>query len=182
MIRLDTFVCALPGLSVEQFNQVWVNDYAPLVATIPRLVRYVKGNLVQGQAPEGLAMTALAQMWLPDLETVKTLEQTSYWQQSPPIRARFADAPKTRALLAEERLVRGGPTGRKLVALVKSADRAATAEQLAARADVRSIAWGIGRDRIADLSFELEPGAPLPEGTVAWAEINASALFAATAT
>ena len=88
MYKVVTAYKRKPGMEVEAFQRYWLENHAPIAATLPGLRRYVQSHsLLQGYRKADLPCDGMSEMWF---------DSRQAWQQA------LAD-PAAAVVLADER-------------------------------------------------------------------------------
>lgn len=82
MYKVITLLKRRPGVSVEHFQQYWLQQHAPLAAAMPRLRRYVQSHaLVQGYAKGELPYDGISEMWFDTKEDYAAAQEPAFMQR-----------------------------------------------------------------------------------------------------
>lgn len=76
MIKSLSLLTRKPGMSVEAFRKVWLEEHAPMVRSVPEVRRYrLSFPLAEPTRPDvqtpDVKCDAIAELWYDDMETLK---------------------------------------------------------------------------------------------------------------
>ncbi len=123
MIKVVEIVYRRPGMSVEAFQNHWLNRHGPIVARLPGLRRYVQSHVRPGAYRQGEpACDGIAELWLDDKDSLIAASRSLEFAAAKRDEANFVDPARLVELLTTETVVRdrSAPAGSiKIVSLVK---------------------------------------------------------------
>lgn len=95
------------GMSVEEFQDYWLNEHPKAVLKLDGLQRYVQNHpLAGGYAKRDLPVDGVAETWWPDTETMKRNAGSPAWAGLVADEERFLDRSSLQLLLVEEHVMK----------------------------------------------------------------------------
>lgn len=123
MIKIVEIVHRRPGMSVEAFQDHWLNRHGPIVTRLPGLRRYVQSHTRPGAYRQGEpACDGIAELWLDGKDALISASRTSEFAAAKADEDNFVDPSGLVELLTTETVVRDLPVPAgsvKIVSLVK---------------------------------------------------------------
>lgn len=100
MIKSLSLLTRKPGMSVEAFRKVWLEEHAPMVRTVPEVRRYVLSfPLEQPTRPDVPTQTvecdAIAELWYEDMAALKKASASPAMKKVTDNGARYLGSIKT---------------------------------------------------------------------------------------
>lgn len=76
MIKSLSLLTRKPGLTIEAFRKVWLEEHAPMVRSVPEVRRYVLSfPLAEPRRPDvptpDIQCDAIAELWYDDMEALR---------------------------------------------------------------------------------------------------------------
>jgi uncharacterized protein (TIGR02118 family) len=107
MIKIVACINRLPGMSVEAFQDHWLNRHPDVVLKLPGLRRYVQSHVRASGYRGGrqLVHDGIAELWFDDLETAKAANGTPVIDAIQADEARFIDPGPRVTLVCEEHVI-----------------------------------------------------------------------------
>lgn len=98
------------GMSVDAFQDYWLNRHPDVVLKMDGLQRYVQNHpLPGGYAKRELPVDGIAETWWPDTETMKRNASSPVWAELKADEAEFLDPSSLQLLLVEEHVMKDEP-------------------------------------------------------------------------
>ncbi|MEC9347382.1 MAG: EthD domain-containing protein [Pseudomonadota bacterium] len=111
-----------PDLSVDAFQDYWLNEHPKAVLKLNGLLRYVQDHpLRNGYAKRQLPVDGFAETWWPDTDTMRANMNTPVWDELVADEERFIDRSSLQLLLVEEHVMKDEPVaadGFKIIEIV----------------------------------------------------------------
>ena len=80
MVKAVFMVAKKPGLTVQEFQQHWLNVHGPLVSKLPGLRRYVQNPAVlEAYALRPMTHDGFSELWFDDLASLQNAATTPEW-------------------------------------------------------------------------------------------------------
>lgn len=110
MLKAISVLKRHPDMSVEAFQDYWLNRHAPIVSRLPGLRRYVQSHtLLGGYRKQTPAADGLAELWFDDLDAMRRLEGTDEMAAVLADEGRFLAAGYPQQVLTGEIVIKDGP-------------------------------------------------------------------------
>ena len=109
MIKVTEIVNRRPGMSVEDFQDHWLNKHGPIVAKLPGLRRYVQSHTLLGGYRRGdVPFDGIAELWFDDKQAMRDMATTPEFDASKADEPNFIDASTLIELVADEHVIKDG--------------------------------------------------------------------------
>jgi uncharacterized protein (TIGR02118 family) len=116
MIKLITLLKRKPGISVQAFQEHWLNIHGPLVAKAPGLTRYVQSHaLIQGYAKGDLLFDGIEERWFDALQVMQAFCKSPEAETAVRDAATFLDGSRTVVMPVDVFVVKDGPIPKNAV-------------------------------------------------------------------
>jgi uncharacterized protein (TIGR02118 family) len=109
-----------PGMSVQEYQDYWLNVHAPLIARVPGLRRYVQSHSLPGAYGDfPQAYDGMAEAWFDDVNAYRAAVASPEWQAAVVDAANFIGPGGARLLATEVPIVDAYPSPRARASMVK---------------------------------------------------------------
>ena len=107
MIKVAELVKRPAGMTVDDFQQHWLENHGPIVARIPGLRRYVQSHPLLGGYRSGeLVFDGLAELWFDDKAALAAIASTPEFAAAKADEPNFVDGVKLIELVVDEHIIR----------------------------------------------------------------------------
>ena len=125
MIKVIEIINHRPDLSIEDFQDYWLNTHGPIVSRLPGLRRYVQSHTKLGGYRRGeVPFDGIAELWLDDKAALANMATTAEFAAAKADEPNFIDSSSLIELVVDEYVIKDGsvpPNGIKNVEFVNLA-------------------------------------------------------------
>jgi len=123
LIKVISLFRRKPDLSVEAFQDYWLNTHADIVCQMPEVKRYVQSHTrLSGYRNRVPAYDGVAELWFEDSNALRTLAARPELQATKSDHVKFMDMSSYREFIGEDVVIKDGPIpsdGVKNIEIVK---------------------------------------------------------------
>ena len=124
MIKLITLLKRKPGISVQAFQQHWLNVHGPLVGKAPGLQRYVQSHaLIQGYGKGDLLFDGIDERWFGSPQVMQTFCKSPEAEAAGRDAATFLDCSRTVVMRVDVFVIKDGPIPENAVKNIEFVNR-----------------------------------------------------------
>ncbi len=110
MIKVIEIINHRPDLSIEAFQDYWLNTHGPIVSRLPGLRRYVQSHTRLGGYRRGeVAFDGIAELWLDDKAALAQMATTDEFAAAKADEPNFIDSTRLVELVVDEHVILDGP-------------------------------------------------------------------------
>ena len=108
MIKVVSVIKRRSGMSVEAFQDYWINQHSGLVAQLPSLKRYVQSHTrLSGYKNREPAVDGISELWFDDTDALSALQASPLLGVVAEDEKEFIDIGSQVQLLVEEHVIKG---------------------------------------------------------------------------
>jgi uncharacterized protein (TIGR02118 family) len=124
MIKLITLLKRKPGISVQAFQEHWLNIHGPLVCKAPGLQRYVQSHaLVQGYAKGDLLFDGIDERWFASPQVMRAFCKSPEAEAVERDAATFLDCSRTVVMHVDVFVIKDAPIPQNAVKNIEFVNR-----------------------------------------------------------
>jgi uncharacterized protein (TIGR02118 family) len=124
MIKLITLLKRKPGISVQAFQEHWLNIHGPLAGKAPGLQRYVQSHaLVQGYRKGDLLFDVIDERWFASPEVMQAFSKSPEAEAAVGDAATFLDCSRTVVMRVDVFVIKDGPIPENAVKNIEFVNR-----------------------------------------------------------